>query len=116
MSFSELLTLRFFAADWYNSAEPQDVALEGKKPKENEKFNIPTRTVAPSSTQLDMIRNVLFGFMHQTGKKQMYSESDLGGSSQKSFADFYHQSFFYRYLLDYSSAYPSLIPVHCLVH
>jgi cytoplasmic FMR1 interacting protein len=100
---NELLTLRFFAADWYNSAEPQDVALEGKKPKENEKFNIPTRTVAPSSTQLDMIRNMLFGFMHQTGKKQMYSESDLGGSSQKIFADFYHQSFFYRYLLDYTT-------------
>lgn len=61
----ELLQLRSIAADWMSGAEPvADPALYGKKSgKDEEKVQIPPRSVGPSSTQLDLIRNIVYGLV-----------------------------------------------------
>ena len=62
---AELLQLRALAADWINGIEPQvDSALYGKKSsKEEDKIQYPTRAVGPNVTQLNLIRNIVYGLV-----------------------------------------------------
>lgn len=62
---TELLQLRTLAADWINGVEPTlDSALYGKKSsKEEDKIQYPVRAVAPNITQLNLIRNIVFGLV-----------------------------------------------------
>jgi hypothetical protein len=61
----ELLQLRAIASDWITGAEPvADPALYGKKStKEEDKVQFPDRAVGPSATQLDLIRNIVYGLV-----------------------------------------------------
>lgn len=89
----ELLQLRALAADWIHGTEPvADPALYGKKDgKEVEKVQYPVRAVGPNVTQLNLIRNAVYGLIC---KKKEFSSSQL-----KELEDFYSRSFFYKYLV-----------------
>eukprot|EP00026_Physarum_polycephalum_P001363 Phypoly_transcript_01364.p1 GENE.Phypoly_transcript_01364~~Phypoly_transcript_01364.p1 ORF type:complete len:1135 (+),score=191.05 Phypoly_transcript_01364:297-3407(+) len=90
---SELLQLRALAADWINGVEPQvDSALYGKKSsKEEDKITYPTRAVGPNVTQLNLVRNIVYGLIL---KKKEFSSSQV-----KELEEFYGRSFFYKYLV-----------------
>jgi len=89
----ELLQLRALASDWLSGAEPvADPALYGKKSsKEEEKVQFPDRAVGPSATQLDLIRNIVYGLIY---KKKEFSSSQV-----RELEDFYGRSFFYKYVV-----------------
>lgn len=61
----ELLQLRAIAADWSTGVEPvTDPALYGKKSsKDEDRIQLPSRAMGPSSTQLDLIRNIVYGLV-----------------------------------------------------
>jgi cytoplasmic FMR1 interacting protein len=89
----ELLQLRAIAADWMSGEEPvTDSALYGKKAaKDEDKVQFPDRAVGPSLTQLDLIRNIVYGLIY---KKKEFSSSQV-----RELEDFYSRSFFYKYVL-----------------
>ncbi len=91
---SDLMQLRFIAADWHGT-EPQDPALQGKKSSDKDfKPQFSSRSVGPSPTQLELIRNVTFGLLQK--------QKDVPSKYVKTLEDFYHRSFFYGYLLNYT--------------
>jgi len=105
---SELLQLRFMAADWYNGLEPNDPALFGKKQdKDSERISIPSRGVGPSATQLDLIRNMTYGFLFISNNPQqkvgVFGDKDFSTNDVKALEAFYNRSHFFQYLLNYSS-------------
>jgi len=75
----------------------------GKKIPSSEKLSIPSRAVGPNATQLDLMRNVIYGFLTQRGKHELFSDKDFASSHIKILEDFYyHKSFYYPYLMDYA--------------
>jgi len=91
---SDIMQLRFIGADWFSGTEPADPAVQGKKSKDD-KFQIPSRSVAPAPTQLELIRSVTFGIL--------YRKKDFKENHTKPLEDFYNRSYFYPYLLNYSN-------------
>lgn len=92
---NDLLQLRFIGADWSTGIEPQDPSLQGKKPPKDDKISLPTRAVAPSATQLELIRNITFNLLTKT--------KDIKSKHEKVLQEFYNKSFYYTYLLSYSN-------------
>eukprot|EP01105_Mastigella_eilhardi_P007592 TRINITY_DN1906_c0_g1_i1.p1 TRINITY_DN1906_c0_g1~~TRINITY_DN1906_c0_g1_i1.p1 ORF type:complete len:1157 (+),score=386.18 TRINITY_DN1906_c0_g1_i1:74-3472(+) len=93
---TEVLQLRTLAVDWMNGVEPVDPAMYGKKSKEKDvAVQYPTRQVGPASTQLDLIRNIIYEIMQKNNTRK-----ELSSSFIKQLEDFYSRSFFYPYLLD----------------
>eukprot|EP01114_Cavostelium_apophysatum_P018213 TRINITY_DN5592_c0_g1_i1.p1 TRINITY_DN5592_c0_g1~~TRINITY_DN5592_c0_g1_i1.p1 ORF type:complete len:1338 (-),score=458.14 TRINITY_DN5592_c0_g1_i1:118-4131(-) len=91
----DLMQLRSIGADWFSGTEPvSDPVLQGKKSKDNDRIQIPSRAVGPSPTQLELIRSVTFGLL--------YRKKEYKAAQTKVLEDFYDRSFFYSYLLDYS--------------
>jgi len=93
---TELMQMRFVGADWLNGVEPDDPVLQGKKPKEGEKVQLASRSVAPSPTQLVLIRNTAFGLLS-------LKKTDFSSAQIKTLETFYQKSFFYEYLLNYTN-------------
>ncbi len=104
----ELLQLRTLGGDWKGGVEPEDPALFGKKVKTakgSTTSEIPDRAVAPSQTQLDLIRTIVYGLLaHRLcpAKKSEYSDKDFSSSSVKQLEDFLQQSFYFKYMLNYT--------------
>ena len=74
------------SAHWHDGVEPNDPALFGKKAtKDQERVNIPSKPVPPSPTQLELMRNIVFGFLSHKylGKRGKYSDKDISGSHTK---------------------------------
>lgn len=124
----ELLQLRTMAADWkvrmisylilivqvltcscgeQGGQEPEDPALFGKKVKSktNGGSDIPERAVGPSQTQLDLVRTIVYGLVahRYLDKKLEYSDKDYSSSSIKVMEEFLHRSFFYKYMINYTT-------------
>lgn len=59
------MQLRAIAADWITGVEPvADPALYGKKSsKDEDKIQLPSRAMGPSGTQLELIRNIVYGLV-----------------------------------------------------
>lgn len=105
----ELLELRKLAADWTGGIEPDDPTLKGQKPAGNvPPPSIPRRAVPPSPTQLDLMRNIVYGFLTQRGKKEIFAEKDFSDKDVEALQTWYNTSFYYPYLLDYSGTIRSI--------
>jgi hypothetical protein len=91
---SELMQLRTAAADWFTGFDnPNDPALNGQKSKDKDaKIQLPVRNVPPSFTQLELVRNMIFGIS--------LKKKDISSKYHKTLDDFYGRSFFYPYLLN----------------
>eukprot|EP01132_Coremiostelium_polycephalum_P008287 gene8287-10183_t len=90
----EMVQLKNIAVDWFNGVEPAE-AVPSKKSsssKEEEKVQIPNRSVPPSSTQLDLIITLISSLME---KKKEFS-----GNQYTELEEFKKRAFFYRYLLN----------------
>jgi cytoplasmic FMR1 interacting protein len=105
----ELLQLRTMAADWKGGQEPDDPALFGKKvktpsSKSSNGSDVPDRAVAPSQTQLDLVRTIVYGLVahRYLDKKLEYSDKDYSSSSIKVMEEFLQRSFFYKYMINYT--------------
>eukprot|EP01119_Soliformovum_irregulare_P019520 TRINITY_DN6199_c0_g1_i4.p1 TRINITY_DN6199_c0_g1~~TRINITY_DN6199_c0_g1_i4.p1 ORF type:complete len:1378 (-),score=485.69 TRINITY_DN6199_c0_g1_i4:58-4191(-) len=95
---NDLMQMRFLGADWFTGTEPADPALQGKKPAGKDTQNkilLPSRSVAPSPTQLELIRSTVHGLLV---KRKEISSKYVGILEA-----FYQKSSFYKYLLDYSN-------------
>lgn len=100
------MQLRALAADWAGGIEPNDPALLGQKASKDEKAPpLASRPVAPSATQLELIRSMVYSFFawKSLGKKGAYSDKDFDDDDIKVLKDFYNRSFFYRYNSSYST-------------
>jgi cytoplasmic FMR1 interacting protein len=99
----ELIELRKLASDWAGGLEPDDPALKGQKSAPNAPPpQIPKRAVPPNPTQLELIRNIIYGFRTQRGKKDIFSEKDFAAEHLKILDTFYHASYYYPYLLNFA--------------
>lgn len=82
-------------------SEPNEIAYSGKKPSSKDApFKINSRPAAPSPTQLELIRNLVYGL------KKKKDASKHVASLEK----FYHNSFFYPALLNYAN---TIAGIHC---
>lgn len=103
-----LLAVRDTCVDWFRGKEPDDdPALRGKKDKENTfKYERPTRCVAPSSTQLYMVRTMIESLISDRGstkgKKSLLKDFD--DTHVEIIEKFHRDSFFWNYLLNLSDS------------
>lgn len=67
--------------------------------------DIPERAVGPSQTQLDLIRTIVYGLVahRYLDKKLEYSDKDYSSSSIKVMEEFLYRSFFYKYMINYTT-------------
>lgn len=90
----ELMILRSLTADWLSGSEPVDPSLTGKsKSKKEESIQIPSRSVGPSPTQIELLRINAFALLDK--------KKELESSQVKILEDFYNNSKYYERLLNY---------------
>eukprot|EP01133_Synstelium_polycarpum_P001207 gene1207-1395_t len=88
----ELTQLKQLAADWASGSEPAEAAPTKSTKKEEERPALPTRSVPPSPTQLELILTIVSSLMH---KKKEFSSTQYADLEE-----FHNKAFFYRYLLN----------------
>ncbi|XP_072040304.1 cytoplasmic FMR1-interacting protein 2-like isoform X3 [Amphiura filiformis] len=104
---SVIRAVRETCADWLRGEEPRDdPCLKGDKDPKVQggyRIEVPRRTVAPSSTQIYMMRTMLESLIADkggTGKKTMRKELD--GPSLDAIDDFHKRTFFYKHLVNFT--------------
>jgi len=94
---SEMAQLKSIAADWASGFEPVEAVPSKKSSSKDveEKIVLPPRGVPPSSTQLELILNLVSSLMDK--------RKDFSSTQNQEFEEFKGKAFFYRYLLSLSS-------------
>ncbi|XP_041477036.1 cytoplasmic FMR1-interacting protein 1 homolog isoform X1 [Lytechinus variegatus] len=102
---SIIRAVRETCADWLRGVEPNDPALKGEKdPKNGFSFDVPRRTVGPSSTQLYMMRTMLESLTADkggTGRKTLRKELESIFTVEP-LEKFHKRTFFFTCMLNFS--------------
>lgn len=104
-SLPSLLALRSIAADWNHGLEPVDNFKEYSRKKGKIAAKHPARVVSTSMTQLHLLRSLIKTLNHETSELRqrngIMGKVDLEKEDVATFDDFYYDTFFYSYMLNY---------------
>ena len=105
---SILSSVRETCADWIRGIEPHDdPALKGKKDDPDKGFDlkVPRRNVGPSTTQLYMVRTMLESLIADKSGGKRTLRKDIDAAALIKIDEFHKTSFYWGYLLNFSSEY-----------
>ena len=104
----DLLQIRNIAVDNFDGSLDENLFSKPKKKVQNDS-SIKIRPITPSFSQLEILRTSIYNLFapRMNGKKPF--EKDISKDSMKIIEDFYTNSFYYPYLLDFKSVILSMI-------
>jgi len=105
-SFAGLLRLRHMTADWIDGVEPiEDYKAYSRKLGQIDAVH-PARVVGPTYVQLQLLRSEVFALYDEKSlarkRSGLFGKSDLDKEDVADLEQFYHESFFYPYMLDFA--------------
>jgi len=104
-SLPSLLALRSVSADWNHGLEPVDNFKDYSRKQGRVSAKHPARVVSASMTQLHLLRSHIKTLNHETSELRqrngMMGKIDLEKEDVAAFDDFYYDTFYYSYMLNY---------------
>jgi cytoplasmic FMR1 interacting protein len=101
-----MLQMRDIGCDWINRAEQHKDYEQKKKVLVQVNRDFPRRATAPTLTQIILIRRMMHSIFDPKApgmKGGVFTKKDLKQENVDIWKAFYNESFFFKYLLDYSA-------------
>lgn len=101
-----LMQMREFCGDWYDYDNQKDDYLKIKKELLQVNRDFPRRPTAPTLTALTLVRRMMYTVFSPKARGMnvgLFREKNLKDEWLPVWKNFYHDSFYYTYLLDYGN-------------